>query len=60
MTDEKTAAASTGALSGSVGVETIHLSPEDQRHLVELILDPPAPSFALIHAAEAHRRLIQS
>jgi uncharacterized protein (DUF1778 family) len=58
MTDGKAAIASTGAPRGLV--QTIHLSPEDQRCLVELILDPPPPSPALMRAAESHRSLMKS
>ena len=35
------------------------LSLEDQQRFVELLLNPPPPSPALVRAAKAHRRLIQ-
>lgn len=39
--------------------QIIRLSVEDQRAFAEAILNPPAPSPALIRAAEAHSRLIR-
>lgn len=36
----------------------IHLSVEDQRRFVELLLDPPEPSAAMQRAAEAHEKLV--
>ncbi len=36
----------------------IRLSVEDQRAFADAILHPPAPTTALLRAAEAHRRLI--
>jgi len=39
--------------------QIIRLSVADQMAFAEAILNPPAPSPALIRAAEAHRRLIQ-
>ena len=38
-------------------VETIHLSAEDQRALVEAFLNPPPLAPAMLRAIEAHRRL---
>jgi len=37
---------------------TIRLSVEDQRRFVDLLLDPPEPSEALLRAKEAHEQLI--
>jgi uncharacterized protein (DUF1778 family) len=37
----------------------IHLSVEDQRRFVELLLDPPSPAPALERAKRAHARLIR-
>ncbi len=37
---------------------SIHLSVEDQRRFVDLILDPPEPSAAMLRAKEAHEKLI--
>lgn len=37
---------------------TIRLSVEDQRRFVELLLNPPKPSPALLHALDAHKKLI--
>ena len=37
----------------------IRLSLEDQRRFVDLLLNPPAPSPALMKAKEAHDRLIR-
>ena len=59
MTDERDDFPPSADLK-DLAVETIHLSPEDQRRLVKLILDPRAPSSALMQAAEAHRRLMKS
>ena len=39
--------------------QIIRLSVEDQRAFAEAILHPPAPSPALIRAAEAHRQLVR-
>jgi len=39
--------------------EIIRVSVEDQRRLAEALLDPPAPTPALMRAAEHHRRLTQ-
>ena len=38
----------------------IRLSIEDQRAFAAAVLNPPPPVPALLRAAEAHRRLIQS
>lgn len=38
----------------------IRLSAEDQQRFVDLLLNPPSPPPALIHAQEAHNRLIDS
>lgn len=38
----------------------IRLSVEDQRRIVDAILDPPEPNDALRRAFEAHRRLVVS
>jgi uncharacterized protein (DUF1778 family) len=40
-------------------LQIVQLSVEDQRALASSILDPPAPSAALIRAATAHRHLIR-
>ena len=37
---------------------TVHLSVEDQRRFVDLLLNPPEPSPALLRAKEAHENLI--
>ncbi len=37
----------------------IRLSVEDQRRFVDLLLNPPEPSPALLRAKEAHARLIR-
>ena len=39
--------------------QIIRLSVEDQRAFAATILNPPAPSPALIRAAEAHRQLVR-
>jgi uncharacterized protein (DUF1778 family) len=39
--------------------QIIRLSVADQRAFAEAILNPPAPSPALLRAAEAHRSLIK-
>jgi len=41
-------------------VGIIRLSAEDQRRFVDLLLNPPAPSPALLRAKEAHAQLIGS
>jgi len=38
----------------------IRLSAEDQRLFIDLLLNPPAPSPALMRAKEAHERLFGS
>lgn len=40
--------------------QIIRLSVEDQRMFAEAILNPPAPSPALLRAAEAYRSLIKA
>lgn len=41
-------------------VGIIRLSAEDQRRFVDLLLNPPAPTPALLRAKEAHVQLIGS
>jgi len=41
-------------------VGIIRLSAEDQRRFVDLLLNPPAPTPALLRAKEAHAQLIGS
>jgi len=52
------AAAEGAARKALEEANTIRLSVEDQRRFVELLLDPPEPSSALLRAKEAHEELI--
>lgn len=38
--------------------EVILLSPEDQLHVAEAILNPPEPTETLVRAFELHRQMI--
>lgn len=38
---------------------TIHLSAEDQKSLVEELLNPPEPTPALLRAKETYKRIIR-
>ena len=40
--------------------QIIRLSAEDQRHFVDLLLNPPLPAPALVRAKEAHAELFGS
>jgi len=59
VSDFVVAAAQDAARKTIEETQIIRLSVEDQRAFAAAILDPPAPSAALIRAAEAHRRLIR-
>lgn len=58
VSDFVVAAAEGAARKALEDAYTIHLSVEDQRRFVELMLDPPEPSTALRRAKEAHEKLI--
>jgi uncharacterized protein (DUF1778 family) len=54
-------AAAQEAANRTIGqAQVIHLSIEDQRRFVELLLNPPALAPALKRAKKAHSRLIAS
>jgi uncharacterized protein (DUF1778 family) len=59
ISDFVVAAAQDAARKTIEETQIIRLSVEDQRAFAAAILDPPAPSAALVRAAEAHRRLIR-
>jgi uncharacterized protein (DUF1778 family) len=59
VSDFVVAAAQDAARKTIEETQIIRLSIEDQRAFAAAILDPPAPSAALVRAAEAHRRLIR-
>jgi uncharacterized protein (DUF1778 family) len=59
VSDFVVAAAQDAARKTIEETQIIRLSVEDQRAFAAAILDPPAPSAALVRAAEAHRRLIR-
>ena len=59
ISDFVVAAAQDAARKTIEETQIIRLSVEDQRAFAAAILDPPAPSAALVSAAEAHRRLIR-
>lgn len=59
VSDFVVAAAQDAARKTIEETQIIRLSVEDQRAFAAAIFDPPAPSAALVRAAEAHRRLIR-
>lgn len=58
VSDFVVAAAEGAARKALEDAYTLRLSVEDQRRFVELLLDPPEPSPALLRAKEAHETLI--
>jgi uncharacterized protein (DUF1778 family) len=60
VSDFVVAAVSDAAHRAIDETQIIRLSVEDQRAFVEAILDPPAPSAALLRAAQAHKALIRT
>jgi uncharacterized protein (DUF1778 family) len=60
VSDFVVAAAQEAAARTIEETQIIRLSVEDQRAFAEAILNPPAPSAALLRAAEAYRKLIKS
>jgi uncharacterized protein (DUF1778 family) len=60
VSDFVVAAAQDAATRTIEAAQIIRLSVEDQRAFAEAILNPPAPSAALLRAAEAHRGLIKA
>lgn len=58
VSDFVVAAAEGAARKALEDAHSIRLSVEDQRRFVELMLDPPEPSTALLRAKEAHEKLI--
>jgi uncharacterized protein (DUF1778 family) len=58
VSDFVVAAAQEAAQHTIEETQIIRLSVVDQRAFAEAILNPPAPSAALLRAAKAHRRLI--
>ena len=59
VSDFVVAAAQEAANRAIEETQIIRLSVEDQRAFADAILNPPAPSAALIRAADAHSRLIR-
>lgn len=60
VSDFVVAAAQEAASRAIEDTHIIRLSVEDQRAFVQAILNPPAPSAALVSAAESHRKLIKA
>jgi uncharacterized protein (DUF1778 family) len=60
VSDFVVAAAQEAAARTIEETQIIRLSVEDQRAFAEAILNPPAPSAGLLHAAEAYRKLIKA
>ncbi len=58
ISDFMVAAAQDAAHRAIEEAQIIRLSVEDQRAFADAILNPPAPSDALVRAAAAHRSLI--
>jgi uncharacterized protein (DUF1778 family) len=58
ISDFLVAAAQEAALKAVAEVEVIRLSREAQEEFVSLLLNPPAPSEALLRALERHRELV--
>jgi uncharacterized protein (DUF1778 family) len=58
ISDFVVAAAQEAARKTVAEVEVIRLSREAQEQFVELLLNPPSPSDALLRALERHRTLI--
>lgn len=54
------AAAQEAAIKTIEENQVIRLTVEEQRRFVELLLDPPEPSVALLRARKDHARLIES
>jgi uncharacterized protein (DUF1778 family) len=57
LTDFVVAAADEAACRTIEQTEVIHLSVEDQRQIVEALLNPPEPTPALIRAVKRYREL---
>lgn len=57
LSDFVVAAAQEAAQRTIEDTSLVRLSVEDQRRIMDAILDPPEPSAALRDAVEAHRRL---
>jgi uncharacterized protein (DUF1778 family) len=60
LSDFVVAAAQDAAQRTIEDTSIIRLSVEDQRRIMDAILDPPEPNEALRKAAEAHRRLVKA
>jgi uncharacterized protein (DUF1778 family) len=60
VSDFVVAAAQEAAYRTIEEAQIIRLSVEDQRAFADALLDPPAPSAAMLRAAEAHRSLIKT
>ncbi len=58
VSDFVVAAAQEAARRAIEEAQIIHLSVDDQTACTEVILNPPAPTAALMRAAQAHRDLI--
>jgi uncharacterized protein (DUF1778 family) len=60
LSDFVVAAAQDAAQRTIEDTSIIRLSVEDQRRIMDAILDPPEPNAALQKAVEAHKRFIKS
>ncbi len=60
LSDFVVAAAQDAANRTIEATQIIRLSVEDQRAFADAVLDPPAPSPALLRAAKAHVELIKA
>jgi uncharacterized protein (DUF1778 family) len=60
VSDFVVAAAQEAANRAIEEAQIIRLSVEDQRAFADAILNPPAPSTGLLHAAKAHATLIKA
>jgi len=60
VSDFVVAAAQEAARRAIEETSIIRLSAEDQRRFVDALLNPPAPTAALLRAQEAHARLFES
>lgn len=59
LSDFVVAAAQEAARRTIEDTSIVRLSIDDQRRMMDALLDPPEPNAALRKAAEAHRRLVR-
>jgi uncharacterized protein (DUF1778 family) len=60
LSDFVVAAAQEAARRTIEDTSIVRLSIDDQRRMMDALLDPPEPNAALRKAAEAHRRLVRA